>query len=758
MGPPRKSVSRGTGELANDPERRNRTQAKARVPLGDEDPERVNRTMPKASMPVDPEREKATSARARNPLPRGARSKADPARAEEEEYRTGPSYAALDDVALGQAEAPDEGLAGSQLEGEGLEALDPEVGSRTRALKAHEVDDEDDDGGGALEDDSDDDEAREDENATRAGPPIKLEIFGGPDAGKRRRFKGARMVIGRTPGVDLRLKDQSVSRRHIELVQGSEGVLLRDLGSGNGTKVNGARVAEKMLEHGDEIHIGKTKIRFVDEVAAFRKAREATEKKEAEEKAKAEAEAEAKAKAEAEAQAKAEASGAAVDPTGESALESGPKTTSIPVSARRPVRGGRREGVGNAWQRLSPRLKLTAIGVGVLVLLILIVAVVARPSGPPPVDPAQSAAEQKMQDARAAVKVADYETAVQLIEEAEKLQPGIDRSKLGNQAREELALSRALDEARSHLAAHRFEDARRVLDKAPQGTKKSEEAKLQLKQDLEAAQVAYKKEQIDEMLASGEAEAARVLLGELPVEEQEPSARKIAEFERQLEALKKEEATQKAKLAGYSAQQRQAARAEEMLAAFSTVERKFAGEEWDRAASECNRVIDQAGGDREITERAHLLQTTIPSFGRAYDEGMKKFRQGALAQAARPLRQALALYKKAQLERNKFKSELETKLADAALAAGREALIRDDLVTAFQSFHEVTSFDPADSKARDGLSTVEGKAQELYQMAYAERDHDPAAALKKFRVVVGSTDPSSTLHEKAKNLIAAMAP
>jgi len=414
--------------------------------------------------------------------------------------------------------------------------------------------------------------------------------------------------------------------------------------------------------------------------------------------------------------------------------------------------------VGNAWQRLSPRLKITAIGVGVLVLLIIVVAVVARPSGPPPVDPTQSAAEQKMQDARAAVKVADYETAVQLIEEAEKLQPGIDRSKLGNQAREELALSRALDEARSHLAAHRFEDARRVLDKAPQGTKKSEEAKLQLKQDLEGAQVAYKKAQIDEMLASGEAEAARVILGELPVEEQEPSARKIAEFESQLEALKREEASRNAKIASYSAQQRKAARAEEVLAAFSTVERKFAGEEWDRAASECNRVIDQAGGDKEITERAHLLQKTIPSFGRAYDEGMKKFRQGALAQAARPLRQALALYKKAELERNKFKGELETKLADAALAAGREALIRDDLVTAFQSFHEVTSFEPADSKARDGLATVEGKAQELYQMAYAERDHDPAAALRKFRVVVGSTDPSSTLHEKAKNLIAAMAP
>ena len=40
MAPPRKSVSRGTGETENDPERENRTQARAPNPVSDEDPER----------------------------------------------------------------------------------------------------------------------------------------------------------------------------------------------------------------------------------------------------------------------------------------------------------------------------------------------------------------------------------------------------------------------------------------------------------------------------------------------------------------------------------------------------------------------------------------------------------------------------------------------------------------------------------------------------------------------------------------------
>ena len=45
-------------------------------------------------------------------------------------------------------------------------------------------------------------------------------------------------------------------------------VLLKDLGSGNGTKVNGTKVAEKKLEHGDEISIGKFMLTFQSDGAA----------------------------------------------------------------------------------------------------------------------------------------------------------------------------------------------------------------------------------------------------------------------------------------------------------------------------------------------------------------------------------------------------------------------------------------------------------------------------------------------------------
>src|SRR5207253_1218832 len=81
--------------------------------------------------------------------------------------------------------------------------------------------------------------------STHAGPPMRLEVIEGPDEGEHRRFKGVRMLVGRVKGCDLLLNDPSVSRRHLEVVVGEEGALLRDLESGNGTKVNGERVVER---------------------------------------------------------------------------------------------------------------------------------------------------------------------------------------------------------------------------------------------------------------------------------------------------------------------------------------------------------------------------------------------------------------------------------------------------------------------------------------------------------------------------------
>jgi hypothetical protein len=69
-------------------------------------------------------------------------------------------------------------------------------------------------------------------------------------------------VIGRAPSCDCQLADPSVSRRHAALRRDGERWLLRDLGSRNGTRVNGARVVEEVeVRPGDQVSLGGVRFR-----------------------------------------------------------------------------------------------------------------------------------------------------------------------------------------------------------------------------------------------------------------------------------------------------------------------------------------------------------------------------------------------------------------------------------------------------------------------------------------------------------------
>jgi hypothetical protein len=69
-------------------------------------------------------------------------------------------------------------------------------------------------------------------------------------------------TIGRASDCDVVLADPNVSRTHAEVRrQGTEYVVV-DLGSTNGTRVNGAGVRERRLADGDEISVGNTSLRF----------------------------------------------------------------------------------------------------------------------------------------------------------------------------------------------------------------------------------------------------------------------------------------------------------------------------------------------------------------------------------------------------------------------------------------------------------------------------------------------------------------
>jgi hypothetical protein len=66
------------------------------------------------------------------------------------------------------------------------------------------------------------------------------------------------LAIGRLPECGIVLSDPNVSRRHAEIRRSGDLVVLSDLGSTNGTRVNGAPIREQNLAHGDEITVGST--------------------------------------------------------------------------------------------------------------------------------------------------------------------------------------------------------------------------------------------------------------------------------------------------------------------------------------------------------------------------------------------------------------------------------------------------------------------------------------------------------------------
>ena len=72
-----------------------------------------------------------------------------------------------------------------------------------------------------------------------------------------------RMMIGRTPGNDIQIRTEYISREHAQIVTEDESVI-EDLGSKNGIYVNSQRVESRALKHGDTVRIGESEFRFVD--------------------------------------------------------------------------------------------------------------------------------------------------------------------------------------------------------------------------------------------------------------------------------------------------------------------------------------------------------------------------------------------------------------------------------------------------------------------------------------------------------------
>ncbi len=102
-----------------------------------------------------------------------------------------------------------------------------------------------------------------DAEVERAGAALVIRSGGGR-AGESFPMSEDRIAIGRSPDAGVFLDDVTVSRNHALLVTRGDGTYVDDLGSLNGTYVNRSRIESQRLEDGDEIQVGKYKLRYLE--------------------------------------------------------------------------------------------------------------------------------------------------------------------------------------------------------------------------------------------------------------------------------------------------------------------------------------------------------------------------------------------------------------------------------------------------------------------------------------------------------------
>ncbi|HZD86406.1 MAG TPA: DUF3662 and FHA domain-containing protein [Gaiellaceae bacterium] len=83
--------------------------------------------------------------------------------------------------------------------------------------------------------------------------------------GRRRVLDQRRSVLGRSREADVQIEDPNVSRRHAEIVQEGSSYWLVDLGSTNGTEVDGRRIQRLQLADGSRFTVGETTVTFSTE-------------------------------------------------------------------------------------------------------------------------------------------------------------------------------------------------------------------------------------------------------------------------------------------------------------------------------------------------------------------------------------------------------------------------------------------------------------------------------------------------------------
>lgn len=536
-------------------------------------------------------------------------------------------------------------------------------------------------------------------------PPTgpRFVVIAGPKKGAEFAVLDGETTVGRASENAISIADISVSRQHVRLIRAGGGTTLVDLGSGNGTRVNGQKVQKVVLKTGDEVAIGDSTLRYVEPGGVVVKG----------------------------------AKPAAAVPglaSRDTLPPVGTKREATQVNARRKP------------QTLSPQRRKIYLALGAGLLMILVFGSLRNSKKQKAADSKREAAEQQaeqeiggaLDEVKADIKKEDWAAAFAKAKEAHEAAPDdADVSRYFDTTSAEAPRAAALAEAHKKLASKDFAGVKAALGQVPQESQLADKA-ADLKKRLDDA-VAAQVEAARVKVEGGDAEAALDLLA--PVLAADPTRADASAVKDAIDRRLAKGGGSRVREASTTA--RKSRRAEPVAGpvASPAVDRYVDGDVSGAIGAAQN------SGDMRL---AHDLS----AFRAAASEGETRAQSKRAAEALKPLENALKLDEQIAGGRlSKPGTDVRRQLANMHYLLGVQAKADGLNGKSAEHLRAAVQVDPSNTLAKQQLEKSISEAHELYLRGYIARDNNPDEAKKLFKDVVQMLPPAAEDAQKAKRFL-----
>lgn len=575
------------------------------------------------------------------------------------------------------------------------------------------------------------------ESAPSEGGP-KLVCTAGPKAGEEFLLTDEEYVIGRATDNPISIPDSSVSRRHVQVRKLGAGWVVSDLGSGNGTLLNGEPLAdEAVLKDGDVITMGDSELRF-SPGSGFNP--EATMMMPAGGVAKADATmmiqmpvARPARPAASEAPARPARGGAApARPERGGAAPARPERSAAarPERAARPVRGGgggRTEPMSSSTKK---RLVLVVVGVVVIAGTGLAYLKKAQAEEAAALAYAEMENEEQIealrarfQEAKNLVRDGKWKEAKDKLQALNDEAPNKDVQTYLERAVKEIPNEENLALAQASLDKKELRAARTALNQVGEDTQMFEQRRRLLTALQDAAEARVREAR--SMLDSKRPDEAKVIADDiLGAVSDNRDAKIISEEAARLIAIRNAPVPTTPRDPGKPWEPAISRFSDGDLSGAVALANACVGK-----APRCKQLLTQMTEFGDLYKRVEDLDAKGLTRLLALDRDITDGRGSKMARSA-GTRAANIFYKN----------------ATAAKAAGQFGRAVDNAKRALQS-------DPNHAGAKNIMEELKGRAKDVYLSAYSIKDTTPDEALTKFKDVVAMTTPDDEYHQKAKSWI-----